>query len=118
MSGFLGGVGVVGDDCVKLEGFEKGPFFVWREKAVLHQLVEGFEALNVYPDGVHVAFLGSVIGVLFGEADASKVAHGSLILDVGCVFLLPVPILASFRLVCSAAAFSVDAVPGISTCVL
>lgn len=82
LSRFLGGRGVVGGDGVEVKGFEKGPFFVGGHEGIFHQLVEGFEALNVYSDGVFVAFLGSVEGVLLCKADASQVAHRGFELEI------------------------------------
>ena len=70
LGGFLGGVGVGGGDGVEVEGGEEGPFFVGGHEGVFHELVEGFEALDVYSDGVFVAVFGSVEGVLLCKAYA------------------------------------------------
>lgn len=86
---FLGSRGVVGGNGVEVEGVEKGPFFVRRHEGVLHQLVEGFKALDIYSNGVFVALFGPVEGVLLCKADASQVAHRSLKLKIRSIFSIP-----------------------------
>ena len=77
----LGAVSVSrGGHCnrVKVEGFKELPFFGGGEKGVLHEGIEGLEALNVEADGVDVALFGEVEGVLFGVAEAAKVGECGL----------------------------------------
>ena len=101
MSGFLGGVGVgCRGDGVKVEGLEECPFFVRGHEGVFHQLVKGFKTLDVYSDGVFVAFLCSVESVLLGVAYTPEITHGCFMLDVGKA--LSVPFLANIYPVRSA----------------
>jgi len=74
---------------VEIERFEEGPFFIRRHEGVLHQLIESFEALNINPDGVFVAFFCSVEGILLSVAYPPKVAHGSFMFYIRKALSLP-----------------------------
>lgn len=65
-------------DGVEVERLEELPLLVGRHQRVLHELLKGLEALHVYADGILVALLGAVEGVLFRMAYPPQEAHGSL----------------------------------------
>ena len=80
----MGGVCcAVSVDGVEVEGLEEGPLFLWGEKAVLCELIEGFETLHVYANSIHVALFCAVECVLFGETKSSEVAHCSFVFNIG-----------------------------------
>ena len=89
LRGFLRCRSVFGRDGVEVERLEKRPLLIRRHERILHQLVECFEALNVYPDSILVAFLRSIKSVLLRKAYATQVAHRGFELDVRDIFSIP-----------------------------
>lgn len=83
LSGFLRGVWIRGGrDRVEVERVKESPFFIWGHEGILHELIEGFEALDVYLNGVFVAFFSSVESILLGVANTPKIAHGCFVFYV------------------------------------
>jgi hypothetical protein len=73
---------IADSDGIEVERFNQRTFLVGRHEALSHWLGECLEALHVYPQGVLVALLGAVKGVLLVLAYAAQVAHCRLELDV------------------------------------
>ena len=83
LGGFLGCVWVGGRrDGVKVQGVEESPFFIRGHEGVFHELVKGFEALDVYSDSIFVAFLCSIERVLLGVTNTTQIAHSCFMFDV------------------------------------
>ena len=83
LSGLLRGVWVGGGrHRVEVERVKESPLLIWGHEGIFHELIEGFEALNVNFNGVLVAILSSVESILLSVTDTTKIAHGCFVFYV------------------------------------
>lgn len=94
MGGFLRHGRVRGGDSIEIERLEKLELFSRRHQRVLHELIEGFKALDVDAHSILVAVAGTVKGILFGKTKPTQKAHSRFKPDI--VGILPFPFLGAF----------------------
>lgn len=94
MGGFLADGRVRGRDGVEIQRLEKLELFSRRHQRVLHELIQGFKALDVDAHSILVAVAGTIKGILFGKAKPSQIAHSRFKPNI--IGILPLPLLAAF----------------------